>query len=349
MEKRRLYPLKFHPSIKHKVWGGDAITKKLGKEEITDDSNDHGQEESANVGESWEIYHLYDASSVVAEGFLAENELADLLETYMEELVGENIFNWYQNQFPLVIKFLDITDKLSVQVHPTDEIAMQQYDSYGKREFWYVMDAGPDAFVYLGFKRDVTAQEFYDCCTGGTLDSIMNCFHPKKGDCYLIEPGTVHSAGGGVLLLETQTASDITFRIYDWGREKNPATRRAMHLQEAMECINFEKLDIGRCVKSTAATSGELENNRSFTINKLLLTENYFVDNSSQGSFTIFVAIAGSAALQYEDKVYELNYGETILVPATAEKYIIAPREKGTELLEIFINDIPEEEDSYLQ
>ena len=183
--------------------------------------------------------------SVVAEGWLAGNTISELMETYLERLVGENVYNYYGRQFPLLIKFLDINDKLSVQVHPDDEVAAERYDSLGKAEIWYVMDAKPGAKMYCGFTRDMTAQEFYDRCKNGTVEEVLNVIYPKKGDVIYITPGTVHAADGGLLIAEIQESSDMTFRLYDWGREFNPATARQTHLEEAIDIIDYRPFDAG--------------------------------------------------------------------------------------------------------
>ncbi len=197
------------------------------------------------IGESWELADMGTEDSVVAEGWLAGNTISDLMETYLERIVGEDVYRFYGRQFPLLIKFLDINDKLSVQVHPDDEVAAERYDSLGKAEIWYVMDAKPGARMYCGFTRDVTAQEFYDRCKNGTVEEILNVMYPKKGDVIYITPGTVHAADGGLLIAEIQESSDMTFRLYDWGREFNPATARKTHLEEAIDVIDYRAFDPG--------------------------------------------------------------------------------------------------------
>ena len=221
--------------------------KKLGKEfvELDEDDNEIPVSPDALIGESWEIADMGIEDSVVSEGWLAGNTLSDLMEIYLEKVVGEDVYKYYGRQFPLLIKFLDIHGKLSVQVHPDDEMAAERYDSLGKAEIWYVMDAEPDAKVYMGFNREVSAQEFYDRCHNGTVDEVLNVIYPKKGDAIYVAPGTVHAAEGGLLIAEIQESSDLTFRLYDWGREFDPATARQMHLEEAIDLIDYGKFDEG--------------------------------------------------------------------------------------------------------
>ena len=240
MEKK-LYPLKFIPVASRRPWGGHDLVEKLGKKfvECDEDGNEVPVPADELIGESWELADMGIEDSVVENGWLAGNTISELMETYLERLVGEKVMNHYGSQFPLLIKFLDINDKLSVQVHPDDAIAAERYDQLGKAEIWYVMDAKPGAKMYCGFTREVSAQEFYDRCHAGTVDEILNVIEPRKGDVIYITPGTVHAADGGLLIAEIQESSDMTFRLYDWGREFNPATARKTHLDEAIDVIDY--------------------------------------------------------------------------------------------------------------
>ncbi len=205
MEKK-LYPFKFIPVASRRPWGGDALAKKLGKRfvECDDEGNETEIAPDAVIGESWELADMGFVDSVISEGWLAGNTIGEIMETYLERVTGEDVYNYYGRQFPLLVKFLDINGKLSVQVHPDDEIAAQRYDALGKAEIWYVMDAKPDAKIYMGFNREMTAQEFYDRCKNGTVEQVLNVISPKKGDVIFITPGTVHAAEGGLLIAEVQ-------------------------------------------------------------------------------------------------------------------------------------------------
>ncbi len=246
MEKK-LYPLKFIPIASRRPWGGHDLINKLGKTFVECDEEGNETVLSADelIGESWEVADMGSEDSVVANGWLAGNGLGDVMETYLERIVGEGVYSHYGRQFPLLIKFLDINDKLSVQVHPDDEVAAERYDSLGKAEIWYVLDAKPGAKVYMGFNKEMTAQEFYDRCQAGTADEVLNVIYPKKGDAIYIKPGTVHAADGGIMIAEIQESSDMTFRLYDWGREHNPATARPTHLAEAIDLIDYHPYDFG--------------------------------------------------------------------------------------------------------
>ena len=367
MEKK-LYPLKFVPIPSRRPWGGNALVKDLGKHfvECDDDGNEIVLGEDVLIGESWELADMGIEDSVVENGWLAGNTISELMETYLERIVGENVYNYYGRQFPLLIKFLDINDKLSVQVHPDDEVGAERYDSLGKTEIWYVMDAKPGAKVYAGFNREVSAQEFYDRCHNGTVEEIMNVIYPKAGDAIFVTPGTVHAADGGILIAEIQESSDMTFRLYDWGREFNPATARKLHLEEAIDLIDYNAFDQGLYRKgplwgeeasAEPCHKGECEEHThdegkvvetlvecpQFNVSKLTLTDPLHIYTEKFESFIIYICIDGSASIQVPGvnekgeecmQSYDFAKGETILVPAEMPDFYLVPKDKSTILLE---------------
>ena len=291
--------------------------------------------------------------SVVSEGFLQGNTLEDILETYLGDLVGDKVYDLYRNQFPLLIKLLDIDGRLSVQVHPDDEIAAQRYDSYGKKECWYVLEAGRDAVIWLGFKKDVTATEFYEACKQGTADRLLNEFHPKKGECYLINPGTVHAAGGGLVIAEIQESSDITLRLYDWGRENNPATAREMNLEEAFDIIDFSALKADDCLVRKPESRKPIFDTDRFTLSKIELGEPYRVVPEKLDSFAVYICAEGSVEIQApqadgRNRVYKLEKGQLILIPASQDECIIVPTAAGSAVLETYVKVPENEKDDYL-
>jgi mannose-6-phosphate isomerase len=371
MEKK-LYPLKFIPIQSLKPWGGCTFAKELGKQfvEIDEEGNEVPVSPEAKIGESWEIADMGIEDSVVANGWLAGNTISEVMDTYMERIVGENVLKYYGRQFPLLIKFLDINGKLSVQVHPDDEIAAERYDALGKPELWYVLDAKPDAKIYCGFKRDVSAQEFYDRCKNGTVEEILNVIHPKKGDTIYMAPGTVHSADGGIMVVEIQESSDMVFRLYDWGREFNPQTARPMHLEEAIDMVNYKAFDptiyqkgpLWECNCGCGHHHHEEETVHTlletpqFNVTKLNLKDPLHIYTEQFESFIIYICIEGAASIQVPStkengeaymENYEFAKGETILVPADMPDFYLVPRDAETVLLEAVTR--PEEEiDGYI-
>ena len=246
MEKK-LYPFKFIPVASRRPWGGSTLVRELGENfvECDEEGNEVAIGPEVAVGESWELADMGFVDSVLSNGWLAGNTIGELMETYLERIVGEDVYNFFGRQFPVLVKLLDINGKLSVQVHADDDIAAERYDSLGKSELWYVVDAKPGAKMYVGFNKEMTAQEFYDRCNAGTVEEVLNVLEPKKGDVIYIPAGTVHAADAGLLIVEIQESSDMTFRLYDWGREHNPATARDMHLEEAIDLIDYRPYDSG--------------------------------------------------------------------------------------------------------
>lgn len=364
--KKQLYPLKFIPIPSKRVWGGSNLIKKLGKEfyEADEDGNEQKLTTADSIGESWELADMGVQDSVVSNGWLAGNTISELMETYLDRIVGENVYDHYGRQFPLLIKFLDIQNKLSVQVHPDDEVAEQRYDSLGKSEIWYVLDAAEGAKVYAGFNREISAQELYDRCHNGTVEEILNVIYPKKGDAIHVVPGTVHAADGGILIAEIQESSDMTFRLYDWGREFNPKTARKMHLDEAIDLINYGKFDDRLYHKGPLWEDGDkgdgvirqLVKCPQFTVNEMKVNSPLKIEKEKFGGFIIYMCINGGAAIQVPvpdgkggkmTESTELKKGETVLVPADMPDFVIVPTEKDTLLVEAMV-ERQEEVDNYI-
>ena len=351
---KKLYPFKFIPVPSRRPWGGSALVTELGKHfvEVDEDGNETVLGPDVLIGESWELADMGVEDSVVENGWLAGNTISEIMETYIERVVGEKVYNYYGRQFPLLIKFLDINDKLSVQVHPDDEVAAERYDSLGKAEIWYVMDAKPGAKMYCGFNRDITAQEFYDRCQNGTVEEVLNVICPKKGDVIYITPGTVHAADGGILIAEIQESSDMTFRLYDWGREFNPATARKMHLDEAIDVINYKAFDPsiyrkgplwGEESQEEDHVIQELVECPQFNVSKIRLADPLHIYTDKFESFIVYICLEGAASIQVPStkengeacmENYEFKKGETILIPADMPDFFLVPRDRDTILLE---------------
>lgn len=366
MEKK-LYPFRFIPVPSRRPWGGSALIKELGKRfvEADEDGNETVLGAEVPVGESWELADMGIVDSVVENGWLAGNTISELMETYLERMVGENVYNYYGRQFPLLIKFLDINDRLSVQVHPDDEVAAERYDSLGKAEIWYVMDARPGSRIYCGFNREVSAQEFYDRCHDGSVEELLNVIEPKKGDVLYITPGTVHAADGGLLIAEIQESSDMTFRLYDWGREFDPATARQTHLEEAIDVIDYRPFDFALYRKGSLWGDESQEEDHmiqnlvecpQFNVAKITLTDPLHIYTEKFESFIVYVCLEGAASVQVPSvkengeacmENYEFKKGETILVPADMPDFFLVPRDRDTVLLEA-VTRPAEEADAYI-
>jgi mannose-6-phosphate isomerase len=322
-----LYPLKFTPILKEKIWGGNKIETIL----------KHNISPLKNCGESWEISGIVDDESVVANGFLTENNLNELMEIYLTDLVGEKNYEKYGLGFPLLIKFIDAQDNLSVQVHPDDDFAQEKFGQNGKTEMWHVIQADEGAGLYVGFNQKITAQQYMDAVENGTLEDYLKFYPVKSGDTFMIPAGTVHAIGKGVLLAEIQQPSDITFRIYDWNRVDEQGNSRELHTEEAFEAIHSEEN------LADFQVHYECEKNKTVTLvhspyfNTNLLEMDMQVEKSfvQLDSFVIYICLEGSAFLVSGDSKERLETGEVVLIPAEIDQLQIIPDPKAR-LLEVY-------------
>lgn len=323
-----LYPILFEPILKDKIWGGTRFETILR----------HPLGDRMHCGESWEVSGLVDDESVVANGFLAENNLNELLEIYLTELVGEHNYEKYGLGFPLLIKYIDAQDDLSVQVHPDDELANRKYGQSGKTEMWHVVAAEPGSGLYVGFNKKVTPQQYNDAVENNTLVDLLQFYPVEPGDTFMIPAGIVHAIGKGVLLAEVQQPSDVTFRIYDWDRVDEEGNPRKLHTDEAFEAIHFEenfgnfKVDYQPTINQTVSLV------RSPFFNTSLIDFDQQVSKSFAqiDSFVIYMCLDGYMHLEYgEDEHIVVKTGDVVLVPADVDKIQLVPA-KQSKVLEIY-------------
>ncbi|MCF6358465.1 MAG: class I mannose-6-phosphate isomerase, partial [Draconibacterium sp.] len=228
-----LYPLKFKPILLDKIWGGDRINTILNK--------DLG--ELPNCGESWEISGVEGNISLVENGFLAGNNLQEIIEIYMGDLVGDSVFKKFGEEFPLLIKFIDAQQDLSIQVHPNDELSKKRHNAYGKTEMWYIIDAKEDALINSGFEGEVTKEQYLKYVEKGNLTDLLHFDKVVEGDVFFIPAGRVHAIGKGVLVAEIQQTSDVTYRIFDYNRKDDKGNLRELHTKLAVDAIDFSYLE----------------------------------------------------------------------------------------------------------
>lgn len=327
MNKTTLYPLKFKPIAKEKIWGGKKFLTHF----------KHILNPYSKYGEIWSISDIEGDLSIVENGFLAENELTELIELYMGELVGDSVYNIYGLGFPLLFKFIDASDDLSVQVHPNDELAFQKYQQQGKTEIWYIVDAEPDAGLYIGFKEKLSPERFVQALQEGTLEQLLQFYPVQKGEFYFIPAGTVHAIGKGILLAEIQQASDITYRISDWNRLDDQGNPRELHLREALEAINFEEDDLFK-VEYDEFFNETSPVFRSDFFNINLLSFEHPIQKSfiQIDSFIVYMCTEGEVHFFTEDHHERIYAGETILIPASIIELDIVPNGKS-KVIEIYL------------
>lgn len=299
-----MYPFKFEKVFKEKIWGGRNLETKLHMI----------LPESVDIGEAWEVSAHPNGMSVVENGYLKGKTLAEIYKEYNRDLVGEKIYNEYGEIFPLLIKYLDINDKLSIQVHPEDEYAMKHHKELGKSESWYIMEASDDAKLILGMKKDLTKEEFLRRAKDNDFSNMFEEKRVKKGDFIDVNPGLVHaSLEGSILIAEIQENSDITYRIYDFDREEN-GTKRELHLERAAEVIKFDQEAL---IMDSSIDEGQMEktliSKKHYSIKKLKITNNYC--DYEHDSFIIYSILSGDGIIRWSDEKLSIGIGETILIP----------------------------------
>jgi mannose-6-phosphate isomerase len=329
----QLYPLKFKPIFKDKIWGGDKIKSVMGM--------DYGS--LPNCGEAWIVSGVENDSSEVTNGFLAGNELNELVEVYMGELVGESNFERFGNEFPVLVKILDARDWLSVQVHPDDQLAEERGLGRGKTEMWYVLDAEPGSELISGFSKSISKEEFQQRINSGTIKEVMNYEEVKKGDLFFMPAGRVHALGPGILLAEIQETSDTTYRIYDWDRTDDKGNPRALHIEESIDAIDYTKSEEAKSpyTKKQKGTT-PLVKCEHFTTSLIEVSEPIAKDYSALDSFIILICLEGAVRLESEAGVEILTKGETILVPAIMEWIRLFP-EGNCSLMEVYLDPVGNE------
>ncbi len=322
-----LYPLKFKTIYKDKIWGGQKIKTYLHK--------DFG--DLPNCGETWEISGVKSDVSVVDGGALSGESLADLLVQYKDELVGKKVYERFGNEFPLLVKFIDANDDLSIQVHPNDELAKKRHNSFGKTEMWYVIEADPGSSLISGFSQEVNQDIYVEKLNSGHLTDILNREQVKADDVFFLPAGRVHTIGKGLLIAEIQQTSDITYRIYDFDRVDDHGNKRELHTEEALAAIDYKKYPNYRTEYTPKKNEDvPLVSCEYFTTNVMDYTENVSKDYSAFDSFVIHVCLQGAYTLNYNGQSYEVKMGDSILLPNTVDKVELTT-EGGFKILESYI------------
>ena len=323
-----LYPLKFSPIFKDKIWGGNKIKSILHK--------DYGN--LSNCGESWELSGVEGNVSIVTNGYLAGNSLEELIEVYMGDLVGDDVFENFGIEFPLLIKFIDANDDLSIQVHPDDEMAKKRHNAFGKTEMWYVIQADKGAKLQVGFNKQVDKEEYLEKLENNQLTEILNFEEVTAGDVYFIPAGRVHAIGKGILLAEIQQTSDITYRIYDYDRRDKDGKPRELHTDLALDAIDFTIYpEYKSNYQPQLNESSELVRCKYFTTNVLDIDSVVEKDYNELDSFVIFICLDGTVDIETESGSETIQQGETILIPAAIESVTLKPASAFVKLLEVYI------------
>ncbi|MBV7440519.1 mannose-6-phosphate isomerase [Weeksellaceae bacterium TAE3-ERU29] len=295
-----LYPIKFQPILVDKVWGGNMMAKFLKK-----DTN------SSNIGESWEISDVKGHVSKVANGVYKNESLSDLISKYPKELIGKAEIE----EFPILIKFLGTNIPLSIQVHPNEELAQEMENSHGKTEMWYVVDATDDAELYLGWKKKFNKEELVNAYKQGNIKDYLKTYKPKKGEFYFVPAGSIHALGKGLIIAEIQQTSDVTYRIYDWGR-----TDRELHIDKAIAVTDYNfKDDFLLPYTKEENTLNKVIKSEFFETYYLNVTDSFKMN--TEGSYDVLMCVGGEGLIKYNSQETSIKLGETILIPAGLGEY----------------------------
>lgn len=318
-----LYPLKFEPILKERLWGGTKLQSVLNKKIKSD-----------ITGESWEISAVDGDVSIVSNGYLAGISLVELIATQGKALLGQVVIDRFGTDFPILIKFIDAKQDLSIQLHPNDKLAKKRHNSFGKTEMWYIMDADLDGKLIVGFNKSVTKEEYSEALKNDTLLDLLNYEQVKEGDTFFINTGKIHAIGAGVLLAEIQQTSDITYRVFDFNRRDKNGNLRELHTDLALDAIDYERKDdfYVKYSKEQDEVNGMVEC-PYFKTNFIQLSKNLQQDVTNRDSFTIYMCVSGSVTISTETGEVVLQKGETALVPAVVQN--IDLKSNSAKLLEV--------------
>jgi len=317
------YPLQFQPILKERIWGGTKLKTVLHKP-IT----------SEITGESWELSTVEGDVSCIANGDFSGKLLTEIINDYPNELLGTEVYKRFGKQFPLLFKFLDAKQDLSIQVHPNDELAKKRHNSFGKTEMWYIMQADENARIIVGFKEKSNAKEYIENLENKTVLSLLNDIKVNAGDVFFLETGTVHAIGAGMVVAEIQQTSDITYRIYDFDREDAQGNSRELHVDLALDAINYEKTNTKKEYDTNENKSNTVVNCEYFTTNFIPL--NGLVSVNKEGnSFTVYMCVEGSFQIEIDSIAYQYQKGDTVLIPAALTEFRLIGK---ASVLEIYIS-----------
>jgi mannose-6-phosphate isomerase len=301
-----LYPLKFTPILKETIWGGDEICRFK------------NLPQRRNIGESWEISHLKGYVSAVANGEHKGKSLEEMIRTYGERLTGKTAIETFGRSFPLLVKFIDARDALSIQVHPGDELAQKRHHSHGKTEMWYVVKAEPGAYLYAGFSQEITPEQYMERLKNNTFIDCLQRHEAKPGDVFFLPPGRVHALGAGCFIAEIQQTSTLTYRIYDYNRKDDTGNPRELHTELAKDAIDY-RIYPG-CKLPCIPKPGEIQTLASspFTVRLIEAGRNEAIPLTEiSDSFSIYTCMESKACLtDNSGRSTEIRQGETLLFPA---------------------------------
>jgi mannose-6-phosphate isomerase len=319
----KFYPLQFNPIFKERIWGGEKLKTVLNK-----------AIPSATIGESWELSTVKGDVSVVSNGEWIGKSLIDLIDKFPNEILGTAVYTRFGMEFPLLFKYLDAREDLSIQVHPNDVLAKKRHNSFGKTEMWYVMQADADSRIIVGFKENSNAEQYLESLKNKTLLSLLDDIKVKSGDVFFLETGTVHAIGAGLVIAEIQQTSDITYRLYDFDRVDANGNTRELHVDLALEAINYNTVKTKKEYTTNINKSNAVVDCPYFTTNFIPLEGEISISKSGQ-SFTVYMCIEGDFEITTAQSKFQYKKGDTVLMPAALNSFVLSGK---ASILEIYIS-----------
>ena len=325
------YPLLFKPNLHRLVWGGDRLLKYKGLE---------GSDES--IGESWEISAIPSSVSIIANGEWKGQDLISIIDKYPDAILGKKVCEKYQGKLPLLVKFIDAKQDLSIQVHPNDEYALRMHGKSGKSELWYVINADEGSRLYTGLKHTVSKEELKRRVEDGTIIEVLAEHKVKAGDVFYIPSGRIHSICGGILLAEVQQSSDITYRLFDYNRKGLDGKPRELHIDMALEAIDYKVEDDYRTFyKDCNNKAVQVVKTPYFSIRVMELTKSFHRNLLKYDSFVISLCIEGDCMIHVRStgEDYILREGNSTLIPAIIADYDVKPLHGKCRVLDTYIDN----------
>ncbi|MES2239840.1 MAG: type I phosphomannose isomerase catalytic subunit [Bacteroidota bacterium] len=320
---QNIYPLQFEPILKERIWGGEKLKTVLNK-----------NIQSVTTGESWELSTVEGDVSIIANGELKGKSLMEIIDEAPNEILGTQVYEKFGKQFPLLFKYLDAREDLSIQVHPNDTLAKERHNSFGKTEMWYIMQADEEARIIVGFKEKSNANEYVQNLENKRLLSILDDVKVKSGDVFFLETGTVHAIGAGLVVAEIQQTSDITYRIYDFDRVDAQGNERELHVDLALDAINYDKVDTYKQYAKELNQSNAVVDCPYFTTNYIPLDGELSINKTAE-SFAVYMCVEGSFELDCNGLKYNYKKGDTVLIPAAIQVFVLSGK---ASILEIYIS-----------
>jgi mannose-6-phosphate isomerase len=321
--KNQLYPLQFYPIFKDRIWGGEKLKRLLNKPIL-----------SNTIGESWELSTVKGDESRIANGSWKGLLFTDIINEFPIAILGTAVYERFGKQFPLLLKYLDAKEDLSVQVHPDDKLAKERHNSFGKTEMWFVVQADTDARLIVGFKEAINATSYLESLKNKTLLNTLNQIQVHQGDAFLIEAGTVHAIGAGTVIAEIQQTSDVTYRLYDFDRLDAEGNSRELHVELALDAINYTKVANKIHYNTNKNQNNAIVDCPYFTTDFLHLDGSIKVHKSGE-SFTAYMCIEGNFEVVVNEQKYSYCKGDTFLIPAALTDFELSGK---ASILEIYIS-----------